>query len=65
VVRPLSFVFAAVVATIAAAIAAAIAAVIAAVIDVPLFRRRCWLVLSGAGTLVAVRPYLDVLCFLE
>jgi hypothetical protein len=57
VVRPLPFVFAAVVATIAA--------VIAAVICVLLFRRNCRLVLSGAGALVVVRPYFDVLCFLE
>jgi hypothetical protein len=61
VVRPLPFVFAAVVATIAAVIAA----IIAAVICVLLFRRRCRLVLSGAGALVAVRPYLDVLGFLK
>jgi hypothetical protein len=54
VVRPLLFVLAAV-----------IAAIIAAVIVVPLFRRSCCLVLSGAGALVGVRPYLDVLGFLK
>jgi hypothetical protein len=62
VVRPFPSVFGAVVAVV---IAAVVAAVIAAVIAVPLLRPSCWLVLSDAGALIAVRPYLDVLSFLK
>jgi hypothetical protein len=58
VVRPLLFVLAAV-------IAAIIAAVIAAVIAMLLFRRSCWLVLSGADALISVRPYFNVLGLFE